>query len=104
MVVFSRACRKEIEALPVEIRTDVSEAMSRLDAGEQLSMPLSRPMPEVGRGVHELRLNSLRGGYRVLYVLRPGVVGVLHAFKKTTRSTPTRSLELARKRLKEVQS
>jgi len=103
MVVFARACRKEIQVLPEAIRVDVAESMSRLDAGELLSMPLSRPMPEVGRGVHELRLNSFHGVYRVLYVVRPGIVGVLHAFKKTTRSTPLRSLELARKRLKEVQ-
>jgi phage-related protein len=104
MVVFVGTSGKEIEALPEEVRTEVVEAVSRLDAGEFLSMPLSRPMPEIGRGVHELRVNSITGIYRVLYVLKPGVVGVLHAFKKTTKATPNRTIRLTRKRLKEVLS
>ena len=68
-----------------------------------LSMPLSRPMPTVGRGVHELRLENRSGQYRVIHALvRRGAVHVLHAFKKTTRAAPQRDIEVARKRLKEV--
>ena len=40
----------------------------------------------------------------VYAVVASGMVGVLHAFKKTTRATPKASLELARKRLKEMKS
>jgi phage-related protein len=70
-----------------------------------LSMPLSRPMPSIGRGVHELRLKDRSGVYRVVYALvRRGTVHVLHAFKKTTQTTALKNLELARKRLKEVLS
>ena len=77
--------------------------MARLDAGLILSMPLSRPMPSVGRGVHELRLKDRSGVYRVVYALvRSGTIYVVHAFKKTTQQTPLRHMELARKRLKEV--
>ncbi len=32
-------------------------------------MPLSRPMPSVGKGVHELRFRERSGIYRVVYVL-----------------------------------
>lgn len=105
MVVIPRACRQEIEALPDEIRGDLADALARLDAGLMLSIPLSRPMPSIGRGVHELRLKDRSGVYRVVYALiRRGTVHVLHAFKKTTQATPLRSLELARKRLKEFLS
>jgi len=39
-----------------------------------------------------------------LYVVaRRGAVHVLHAFKKMTETTPTRDIDLARRRLKEVQ-
>jgi len=68
-----------------------------------LSMPLSRPMPSIGRGAHELRLKDRSGVYRVVYALvRSGTIYVVHAFKKTTQQTPLRHMELARKRLKEV--
>lgn len=105
MVIISKACRKEIEVLPEEIRGDLADALARLDAGLVLSMPLSRPMPSIGQGVHELRLKARSGAYRVVYAfVQRDTVHVLHAFKKTTQGTPARNLELALKRLKEVRS
>jgi len=103
VVVIGSACRREIEVLPEAVRGDLADALARLDAGLVLSMPLSRPMPSVGRGVHELRLKDRSGAYRVIYALvRQGAIHVLHAFKKTSQTTPVRHLELARRRLKEV--
>ena len=103
MVVIAPACRREIESLPEEIRCDLADALARLEAGLTLSMPLSRPMPSIGAGVHELRLKDRSGVYRVIYaVVVSGRVHVLHAFKKTTQGTPLRNLELARKRRKEA--
>jgi phage-related protein len=105
MIVILNACRRELEEFPEEIRGDLADALARLDAGLRLSLPLSRPMPSIGHGVHELRLRDRSGAYRVVYALiRRGTVHVLHAFKKTTRETPARNLELAAKRLMEVQS
>ena len=105
MIIIQKACRKEVETFPEEIRGDLADALARLDAGLPLSMPLSRPMSGIGRGVHELRLKARSGAYRVVYALvQRGIVHVLHAFKKTTQETPARNLELARKRLKEVRS
>jgi phage-related protein len=40
----------------------------------------------------------------VYALIRRDTVHVLHAFKKTTRATPARNLELAMERLMEVQS
>ena len=60
-------------------------------------------MPVIGPGVHELRLRDRSGVYRIVYALvRRGVVHVLHAFKKTTQTTSSRDIDLARERLKEV--
>ena len=105
MIVILKSCRKEIEVLPEEIRGDLADALARLDAGLMLTLPLSRPMPTIGRGVHELRLRDRSGVYRVVYALHTrGAVHVLCAFKKTTQATSARNLELARTRLKEVRS
>ncbi len=50
-----------------------------------------------------LRLRDRSGHYRVIYALiRRGTIHVLHAFKKTTQTTPQRHIDLARKRLKET--
>lgn len=105
MVIVLRACQREIETFPEEVRGDLADALARLDAGLLLSMPLSGPMPGIGRGDHELRLRDRSGAYRVVYALvRRGTIHVLHAFKKTTRETSARNLELAKRRLLEVQS
>jgi len=105
VIIILKACRREIQDLPEEVRCDLADALARLDAGLVLSMPLSRPMPSIGRGVHELRLKDRSGTYRIVYALvQRGIVHVLQAFKKTTTATPAKSLDLAMKRLKEVQS
>jgi phage-related protein len=102
VIVISEPCRREIKELPAAIRGDLADALARLEAGLGLSMPLSRPMPSIGRGVHELRLKDRSGGYRVVYALiRSGTIHVLHAFKKTTQATPKRNIEIAKRRLKE---
>lgn len=104
MIVIVGPCQREVLALPVEIRGDLADALARLDLGMSLSMPLSRPMPSIGTGVHELRLKDRSGHYRVVYALvRRGFVHVLHAFKKTTPTTPERHIVLAKRRLREVQ-
>jgi phage-related protein len=77
MVVILTACRREILQLPDDIRSDLADALARLDAGHTLTMPLPRPLPSIGRGVDE------------------------HALKKTTQATPRNHIELVRKRIKE---
>jgi hypothetical protein len=49
MIRLLRQCHREIADLPDQIRGDLADAVARLDAGLSLSMPLSRPMPSIGR-------------------------------------------------------
>lgn len=78
----------------------LGEALYLLQTGETLSMPLSRPMPAVARGVHELRLKDEEGIYRVFYAVKQGeALLVFHAFTKKTQKTPPQEIELARRRL-----
>lgn len=103
MIIVLPACQREVRQFPEAVRGDLADALARLDAGQSLALPLSRPMPSIGNGVHELRLKDRSGAYRVVYALPGGgVVYVLHAFQKKRQATPQKNLDLARKRLKEI--
>lgn len=96
-----KQCQKEILDWPDEVREDLADAIARLERGHILSMPLSRPMPSIGKGVHELRFKDRSGVYRVIYFLAGASrIWLLHAFKKTTQATPKQDIEIAKDRLK----
>ncbi len=104
MVVVLESCKREIQRMPRPVLEDLADALTRLDEGHTLSMPLSRPMSAIGPGVHELRLKDRSGAYRTVYALRTaGTVYVIHGFKKTTRTTPRKNIELAQRRLREIE-
>ena len=105
MISVLAGCQREIGAPPEEIRGDIADALARLDAGLKLTMPLSRPMPSIDLGVHELRLKDRSGQYRIIYALiESGVICDLHAFKKTTETMAKRNIDLARQRLREART
>jgi phage-related protein len=100
-----KQCSKEIQDFPEDVRGDLADALARLEEGHTLSMPLSRPMPSIGKGVHELRFRDRAGIYRVIYFLAgAGFIHLLHAFTNKTQQTPTLNIEVAKKRLREVKT
>lgn len=85
-------------------------AVARQRAGYQLYLIQlgrdpgdSKPMPQIGRGCHEIRIRQEGGAYRVLYVASIGdAVYVLYCFEKRTRKTAKADVDLARQRYSEV--
>ncbi len=74
-----------------------------LMAGKHLSMPISTPLPSVAKGLHELRLSSRAGEYRVFYVIRVNdAIYILHATAKKTQKTDRRTIELIKTRLESI--
>jgi len=58
-----------------------------------------KPMPSIGVGVSELRVQA-GGAFRIIYLARlPEAVYVLHAFQKKSRRTARPDVELCRRRL-----
>jgi len=58
-------------------------------------------MPEVGRGVREIRNRTRDGAFRVFYVVENATdVYVVHAFVKKTQRTSAQDLEKGRARYK----
>ena len=78
--------------------------LRRLQRGEKLALPHSRPLPSIGPGCHELRVRDATRGWRIVYHLDPEAIVVLDVFAKTTRSTPTVVAEACRRRLAEFRS
>ena len=103
MLEILKPCQREVKAFPTEIREDLADAVARLELGQTLSLPLSRPMPSLGKGIHELRLKDRSGIYRIIYfIIRANKIILVHAFKKTTQETPLQVLNTAKRRIKEV--
>jgi phage-related protein len=95
--------QRELSAWDEELRGQLADAIARLERGQTLNMPLSRPMPSIGKGVHELRFRDKSGIYRVIYFFEgSGSIWLLHAFKKKTQTTPKQKLELAKQRLRSI--
>src|SRR5262245_50577526 len=102
-VLMHRRAREAIRAFSKHLRCELGSALTKLQLGMTLGLPISRPMPTLAAGAHELRLRDEAGVARVFYVveLSQGIL-VFHAFTKKTEKTPTREIEVAKARLKEM--
>lgn len=85
-------------------RVEAGFLLRRLQQGELLGLPHSRPMPAIGRGCHELRVPDRGLTWRIVYYLAGDAVVVLEVFAKKTEATPQATLELCRKRLAQYQA
>jgi phage-related protein len=83
-------------------RIEAGYLLRRLQRGEMLSMPHSRPMPSIGARCHELRIGDAETGntWRIMYRIDPDAVLVTEVFAKKTQATPKQVIETCRKRLR----
>lgn len=71
-----------------------------LQHGEALRLPVSRPMPVIGKRCHDLRINDRGVDWRISYWTDTDAVIVLEIFKKQTRTTPKRVIRDCQERLR----
>lgn len=83
----------------LEARIEAGVLLRRLQRGETLSMPQSRPMPAIGRRCHELRIGDRQVTWRVILAVLPDAIVILEVFAKKTRQTPADVLSSCRRRL-----
>lgn len=72
----------------------------KLQLGETLSMPHSRPMPSIGAKCHELRITDKNLIWRIIYRIDPDAIIILHVFDRKTNKTPKQVIELCKHRIK----
>lgn len=80
-------------------RVEAGFLLRRLQQGEVIGLPHSRPMPTVGVQCHELRINDGDHAWRIIYHVEPDAVVILEVFSKKTAATPQQTIETCRKRL-----
>lgn len=75
--------------------------LRRLQRGEMLSMPESRPMPSIGARCHELRIDDVmqKMEWRIIYYIGSLAIAILDVFAKGTRETPDDVIKNCRRRL-----
>ena len=70
-----------------EARLEAGILLRRLQNGEKLILPQSRPMPSVGSSCHELRIRDADQTWRVVY-------------SKKTATTPKQIIDTCQRRLR----
>ena len=80
----------ELKTLPLSraARIETGFLLRRLQLGESLGLPHSRPMPSIGRRCHELRVPDSNATWRVIYRIDDDAIVLLEIFSKKTQKTP----------------
>ncbi|MBO8087726.1 MAG: type II toxin-antitoxin system RelE/ParE family toxin [Marichromatium sp.] len=91
-----------IDSIGAEPKAEVFRIFEMLSKyGTNLGLPFVRP---IENKIYEVRAKDKSGIYRVLYFAHTQKTFVmLHGFQKKTRTTPRKEIEIARKRMKEIQ-
>jgi phage-related protein len=92
----------EIKTPPMSAaaRRETGFLLRRLQQGEHLGLPHSRPMPDIGSRCHELRVNDLNKTWRIIYRVDDDAIVVAEVFEKKTRRTPQQVVENCQRRLR----
>lgn len=80
-------------------RVEAGVLLRRLQRGERLQLPHSRPMPRIGPRCHELRIVDEGNTWRIVYRVDPDAIVIADVVAKKTRHTPQRVIATSRHRL-----
>ena len=80
-------------------RLEAGFLLRKLQRGELLSLPHSRPMPSIGARCHELRITDTTGTWRIIYRIDSDAIVIAEVFEKKTSRTPRRVIERCQQRL-----
>lgn len=81
-------------------RLEAGLLLRRLQRGERLGLPHSRPMPAIGGRCHELRITDPGAEWRIVDRIDPDAIAIAEVFSKKTESTPAAVIDVCRHRLR----
>lgn len=92
---------KCIRDFPSDVRQQAGYELDKVQKG--LPPADFKPMPDIGKGVSELRLWDETGTYRVVYTVKMAdAIYVLHAFQKKTEKTSRHDVLVAKQRYSDL--
>ncbi len=101
-IVWMGSSFDDLRQFPEDVRRDAGFQLYRLQSG--LEAADWKAMPQLGRGVEEIRLRHFSGAYRVIYLARfAEAIYVLHCLNKKTRRTAEHEKQIVRNRLQVIQ-
>jgi len=81
-------------------RLEAGFLLRRLQSGEKISLPFSRPMPTIGPRCHELRINDENKIWRIIYRIDSDAIVILEIFQKQTQQTSKQIIDTCKQRLR----
>lgn len=84
-----------------EARIEAGHFLRKLQKGEMLEMPHSRPMPTIGDNCHELRINDNNVTWRIIYKIADSAIVIGEVFKKKSNKTPQKVIKNCKRRFKD---
>jgi phage-related protein len=104
---FIGPSRRELKALPEEVRARIGHALHLAQCGEEA--PSAKALKGFGgRGIVEIVEDFEGNAYRAVYTVRfAGVIYMLHAFQKKSKkgiATPRATLDLIKSRLRDAEA
>ena len=82
-------------------RIEAGFLLRRLQGGDRLSLPHSRPMTTIGRRCHELRIEDGNVTWRIVHRIDADAIVIAEVIKKKTEKTPHPVIEASKRRLRE---
>lgn len=83
-----------------QARIEAGTLLRRLQQGEKLGMPHSRPMPSIGANCHELRVRDEVANWRIIYRVDVDAIVIAKVFAKKSAATPKHVIEKCKQRLR----
>jgi phage-related protein len=92
----------EVKSPPfsTDARIEAGYLLRRLQKGENIGMPQSRPMSDIGHRCHELRIVDQDKTWRIVYRIDDDAIVLLEVFAKKTAKTPKQVIDNCKRRLK----
>jgi phage-related protein len=85
--------------LSAEARIEAGTLLRKLQNGERLSLPHSRPIAQIAKECHELRVNDQTQTWRIVYAIEPDAIVILDVFSKKTATTPQSVIAACKRRI-----
>ena len=110
LLPLGSASDKPLVWLHGEVRTPPLSAVARLETGvllrrlqrgESVGLPASRPLPSIGKHCHELRITDADVTWRLIYRIDADAIVIVEVFSKKTQTTPKAVVDACRRRLRD---